>query len=45
LELEELAYEGREAGFVVPTVEPCSMPSAKRILQEEIKETSARVGL
>jgi hypothetical protein len=45
LELEESAYKGREAGFMVPIVEPCSMPSAKRIFQGEIKETSARVGL
>jgi hypothetical protein len=45
LELGKLAYEGREAGFMVLIVEPCSMPSAKRIFQGEIKETSTRAGL
>jgi hypothetical protein len=45
LELGELAYEGGEAGFVVLTVEPCSMPSPKRIFQRKIKKTSTRVSL
>jgi hypothetical protein len=45
MELGELAYEGREAGFVILTVEPCSMPSPERIFQGKIKETSTRAGL
>jgi hypothetical protein len=45
LELEKLAYEGREVGFVVLIVEPCSMPSPEGILQGEIKKISTRVGL
>jgi hypothetical protein len=31
LELEKSGYEGREAGFMVLTIEPCSMPSPERI--------------
>jgi hypothetical protein len=31
LELGELSCEGREAGFMVLTVEPCSVPSPERI--------------
>jgi hypothetical protein len=45
LELEKSAYEGREVGFVLLTVEPCFMTSPERILQGEIKETSTREGL
>jgi hypothetical protein len=45
LELGELAYEGWEDGFVILTVEPCSMPSLERIFHEKIKETSTRAGL
>jgi hypothetical protein len=45
LELEKSAYEGREVGFMLLTVEPCFMPSPERILQGEIKETSTREGL
>jgi hypothetical protein len=44
LELEKLAYEGREDGFMVLAVEPCSMPSPERISQGKIKETNTRVG-
>jgi hypothetical protein len=45
LELRELAYEGREAGFVTLTVDPCSIPSPEIIFQGRIKETSTRAGL
>jgi hypothetical protein len=45
LELEESAYEGGEAGFMVLAVEPCSVPSPKRIFQGKIKKTSTRVSL
>jgi hypothetical protein len=45
IELRKLAYEGREAGFMVLTVEPCSVPSSERIFQGEIKKTSTRAGL
>jgi hypothetical protein len=45
LELEELAYEGGEAGFVILAVELCSMPSSERIFHGKIKETNMRAGL
>jgi hypothetical protein len=45
MELKELAYEGRDAGFVVLTVEPCSTSFPERIFQGEIKETSTRASL
>jgi hypothetical protein len=45
MELGVLAYDRREARFVVLKIESCSMPSSKRIFQEEIKETSTRAGL
>jgi hypothetical protein len=45
LELEESAYEGGEARFMVPTVEPCSVPSPERIFERKIKKTSTRVSL
>jgi hypothetical protein len=38
VELRKLAYEGREAGFMVIIVEPCSMPSPKRIFQERSRK-------
>jgi hypothetical protein len=45
MELGKSAYKGREAGFMVLTVEPCALPSPDRIFQGEIKKTSMRVGL
>jgi hypothetical protein len=39
LELRESAYEGGEAGFVVLTVEPCSLPSLEGIFQGNIKKS------
>jgi hypothetical protein len=45
LELEELAYEWREAGFVVLTIEPCPVPSLKRSFQRMVEEASARMTL
>jgi hypothetical protein len=45
LVLRKSAYEGREPGFVVPTVEPCSMSSLERFFQREIMKTSTRMGL
>jgi hypothetical protein len=45
LELEELAYEWREVGFMVLAIEPCSVPSSERSFQQKVKEASARVGL
>jgi hypothetical protein len=43
LELEESAYERREAGFVVLAIEPCLVPSLKRGFQGKVEESSARV--
>jgi hypothetical protein len=45
LELWKSAHEGKEVGFMVPIVEPCSMPSPERIFEGEIKKTSTRAGL
>jgi hypothetical protein len=45
LELGELAYEGGEAGFVVLTVEPCSVTSSEGFSQGKIKKTSTRSSL
>jgi hypothetical protein len=45
LELEESAYEGREARFVVLTIKPGPTPSLKRSLQRKVEEASTRAGL
>jgi hypothetical protein len=45
LELKELAYNGREARFMILTVEPCDMPSPERILHGKTKETNTRSSL
>jgi hypothetical protein len=44
-ELEESAYEGREDGLMVLTIEPCPMPSSKRGFQRKVEEASVRTGL
>jgi hypothetical protein len=33
LELRELVFEARKAGFMILTIEPCSMPSLERIFK------------
>jgi hypothetical protein len=45
LEFRESDNKWREAGLMVLTVEPGSMPSSKRIFQRKIKEAGARAGL
>jgi hypothetical protein len=45
LELEELAYKWREAGFVVLAIEPCSVPSPDRSFQRKVDKANARAGL
>jgi hypothetical protein len=45
LELGDLAYEWREAGFMVLAIEPCPMPSLKRAFQGKIEEASVRASL
>jgi hypothetical protein len=45
LELGESSHKGGEAGFMVLAVEPCSMPTPKRILQGKVEETSTRLSL
>jgi hypothetical protein len=45
VELEESAHEGREAGFMILTIEPCPVPSLKRGFQGRIEEASTRAGL
>jgi hypothetical protein len=45
LELRESGNKGKQARFVVLTVEPYSMSSPKRSLHGKVKETGARVGL
>jgi hypothetical protein len=45
LKLGEPAYKWREAGFVVLSIEPCSMPSPERSFQRKVEEASARAGL
>jgi hypothetical protein len=45
LKFRELAYERREAGFVVLTVEPCPMPSSKGSLHQDVNEASVKAGL
>jgi hypothetical protein len=45
LELGELAYKRREAGFMVLTVKPCFMLSPERNFQRKIKKTSTRASL
>jgi hypothetical protein len=45
LDHAESAYKGGEDGFVVLTVEPCSVPSLERIFEGKIKKTSTRVSL
>jgi hypothetical protein len=45
LKFRESAYERREAGFVVLTVEPYSMPSPEGSLHQKVKEASTKAGL
>jgi hypothetical protein len=45
LELEELAYERREAGLVVLVIEPCPVLSLKRGFQGKVKKAGVRVSL
>jgi hypothetical protein len=45
LELRKPAYKWREAGFMVLTIEPCSVPPPERSFQREVEEASVRVGL
>jgi hypothetical protein len=45
LELEESAYKSREAGFVVLTIEPCSVPSPESSFQRKVEEACVRAGL
>jgi hypothetical protein len=45
LELGELAYERREAGFMVLAIDPFLVPSQKRGFQGNVEEASARVSL
>jgi hypothetical protein len=45
LELEESAYERREASFMVHAIEPCPVPSLKRGFQGKIEEASVRASL
>jgi hypothetical protein len=45
MKFRELAYKGREAWFMVLTVEPRSVQSPKRGFHGEFKEADARVGL
>jgi hypothetical protein len=41
----ESAYEGREAVFMVHTIEPGLVPSSKRSLHWEFKKAASRVSL
>jgi hypothetical protein len=45
LELRELAYEWREASFMVLAIEPCPVPSLKRGFQGMIEDANARASL
>jgi hypothetical protein len=45
LKFRELAYERREAGFVVLAVEPWPMPTTKGSLHQKVKEAGARADL
>jgi hypothetical protein len=45
VELGESAHEGREAGFMILTIEPCPVPSSKRSFQGENEEASTGTGL
>jgi hypothetical protein len=45
LELMEPAYKWKEAGFMVLTIEPCSVPSLERSFQRKVKEANAWAGL
>jgi hypothetical protein len=45
LELQELAYEGGEAGFMIFMVKPCSMPSPEGVFQGRIKKAITTVSL
>jgi hypothetical protein len=45
LELREMAYEWREAGFMVLAIEPCSVPSTERSFQRKVEESSVRADL
>jgi hypothetical protein len=45
LVFRELVYEGREAGFLVLTIEPGPMISLKRSFHREFKKAASRVSL
>jgi hypothetical protein len=45
LKFREPAYKRRVAGFMVPTVQPCPMPSPKGSLHHKVEEAGTRVGL
>jgi hypothetical protein len=45
LKFRESAYERREAGSVLLTLEPCLVPSPKGSLHMKVKEAGARAGL
>jgi hypothetical protein len=45
LEFRESTDKGREVGFVVLTIEPCTVPSLERRFQRKIEETGTRASL
>jgi hypothetical protein len=45
LELREMTYEWREAGFMVFTVEPSPVPSTERRLHLKTNKTTIRTSL
>jgi hypothetical protein len=45
LKFRELAYERREAGFMVLVEEPCPVPSTKGSLHRKVKEAGTRADL
>jgi hypothetical protein len=45
LKFRKSAYERKEGGFVVLTLEPCSVPSPKGSFHQKFKEAGERAGL
>jgi hypothetical protein len=45
VKLGESAHEGREAGFMIISIEPCLVPSPNRSFQGKIEEANMRVSL
>jgi hypothetical protein len=45
LKLGWSAYKGREAGFMVLTIEPGIVPSSERIFQGKLKKANTRASL